>query len=185
MKRGNEKILISVRNKSARAKSSKGRRQIFDRQVKMYNFEEIYFISGCLFFIFICLRKRKLKRSCWVNPFLKERNQKGRFSTTFEDLLKNEKYFHQQFHMSPASFQKIYERIEHLLLPQRISRPDVIGPKMKLAVVLEFLTTGSTAQHISSTYRIASNTFLNILKQVCRAIIIEFKDQFITFNKRK
>lgn len=59
------------------------------------------------------------------------------FCLQFEDMKENSSLFYENFHMEHTTFERIYGLIEPYLLPKRRSRPDIIDPKLKLAVVLE------------------------------------------------
>ena len=49
----------------------------------------------------------------------------------------NPSVFYENFHMDEATFEEIFLLVEPYLLPKRCTRPDIIDPKLKLAVVLE------------------------------------------------
>lgn len=49
----------------------------------------------------------------------------------------NQSVFYENFHMDESTFEQIFSMVEPYLLPKRHSRPDIIDPKLKLAVVLE------------------------------------------------
>lgn len=45
--------------------------------------------------------------------------------------------FKENFHMDIAAFENIFSKVEGILEPKNMSRPDVIPPKQKLAMVIE------------------------------------------------
>lgn len=100
----------------------------------------------------------------------------------FLDLANNKRYFEENFHMNEKQFDKIYTRINHHLRCKRNTRPnDNISPKAKLAMVLEFLASGSHQRHIASVYRVSAALLGRIIDQVCDAICVEFeRDAFKT-----
>lgn len=75
----------------------------------------------------------------WVNPYLQQRAQKGRFfkdvSTTshflqtsknrykcsfqFDDMMTFESEFSKNFHMKPDQFEELHQRLRHRLEPKR------------------------------------------------------------------
>lgn len=108
--------------------------------------------------------------------------------------------------MNSGTFDNIFARIKKYLDCERQSRPDIIPPKLKLAVTLEYvsmtqltpksifqyiktksiqrryLASGSLQRHLASTYRISEAAFGKIIDDVCDAISTEFKDQFETHS---
>ncbi|KAL7724688.1 hypothetical protein ACLKA6_018874 [Drosophila palustris] len=94
------------------------------------------------------------KRSHWVNPYLLERRTKGRYETSFENMVESPKVFLENFHMSEANFNYLFSLVKPYLQPKRNYRPDAIPPKAKFCVVLEMLASGTVQRHAASTYRI-------------------------------
>lgn len=74
-------------------------------------------------------------------------------------MVKNEKVFKENFHMSVHDFSELYTKIEHLIDGEINRRPDRIPPKAKLAIVLEYLASGTLQRHMSSVYRISKQHF--------------------------
>ncbi|XP_037955665.1 uncharacterized protein LOC119685459 [Teleopsis dalmanni] len=111
-----------------------------------------------------------------VGRFLRTRRAKGRFATDFEDIVKCEKRFVKYFHMPYKSFEDILRLIEPHLQPKKRTHPrDGISSKEKLAVVLEYLASGTLQKHVASAYRISKQHFGTILMDVCSAIIKALK----------
>lgn len=89
-------------------------------------------------------------------------------------------YFKQNFHMSKEQFDVLFDRLEPMLRCKKNTRPtDFIEPKMRLAIVLEFLASGSIGRHMSSIYRISQPSFYKIIDQVCDAKTSTLRDQFV------
>lgn len=74
-------------------------------------------------------------------------------------MTKNEKVFKENFHMSVDDFNELYKKIEHRLISNINTRPDRIPPKAKLAIVLEYLASGTLQRHMSSIYRVSKQHF--------------------------
>lgn len=130
----------------------------------------------------LMLRKKRAERKQWVDAYLRDRALKGRYATSFEDLVDNPQHFRRSFHMSPEAFEELYSRVERHLLPKSRTRPDAIHPRERLIVTIEFLVTGCTARHLASTYRIAESTLHQIFMQVMEVIIAELKSGFMAFT---
>lgn len=85
--------------------------------------------------------------------------------------------------MDVDTFDMIFNKVEKHLKFKKNTRPnDRIPEKMRLAIVLEFLASGTMARHLSSIYRLSKPSFSNILDQVCDAIIYEFQDELMAVN---
>lgn len=85
--------------------------------------------------------------------------------------------------MDSNKFLQIFNRIEHHLIARVKTRPhDNIPSKLRLAIVLEFLASGTICRHMSSVYRVSKASMYQMIDQVCNALIIEFKGEFMTFS---
>ncbi|XP_054085278.1 uncharacterized protein LOC128921497 [Zeugodacus cucurbitae] len=123
-------------------------------------------------------KKNRRKMCHWVSPYLKARNEKGRFATDFENLRNDPARFVENFRMPPCIFDELWEMLEPHLLPKRNSRPkDFIPAKAKFAIVLEYLASGDLQRHIASCYRISKQHFGRIVSDVCKAICCDLKNE--------
>lgn len=85
--------------------------------------------------------------------------------------------------MDRLTFEMIFEKIVKHLKPKVNTRPiDRIPEKMRLALVLEYLSSGTIGRHMSSIYRLSQSSFRNIIEQVCDALIVEFRSEFMAFT---
>ncbi|XP_075151884.1 uncharacterized protein LOC142225916 [Haematobia irritans] len=106
-----------------------------------------------------------------TNSYLAERNHKGRFATCFEDLVRCEDKFKENFHMDVETFFCLFGMVHGRLKHKKMTRPiDGITPKEKLAVTLEYFACGTLQRHIASAYRISKQHFGKIVDEVCSAI---------------
>lgn len=97
--------------------------------------------------------------------------------------MESRRFFNENFHMDLNSFDMLYDRLKERLTFKINTRPvDRIPEKLRLAIVLEYLASGSIGRHMSSIYRISQSSFAVILDQVCDAIVAEFKDEFMEFS---
>lgn len=101
----------------------------------------------------------------------------------FSDMQAYQPSFRENFHMEEAHFNHIFSKIKAHIEPNKISRPDVIKPEIKLAAVLEYLSCGSLQRHIASNYRISKQAMAIIIDQVCDGIIIGMKDEIPCLSK--
>lgn len=77
--------------------------------------------------------------------------------------------------MTQSCFEFIHSRIEHHLLPKRDVRPDKIKTRERLAMVLEYLRSGSSQMTIADLYRVGQSTVCKSIDIVCNAICEEFQ----------
>ncbi|XP_050339462.1 uncharacterized protein LOC126765763 [Bactrocera neohumeralis] len=68
-------------------------------------------------------KKERKKARYWVSPYLKERNDKGRFMSDFEALRNSPNLFVENFRMPPQVFDELCVMVEPHLLPKRNTRP--------------------------------------------------------------
>ena len=91
-------------------------------------------------------------------------------------------------HEDPASFQNFLrvspEMFDELLtrLSPRITKQDTnyrkaIDPGMKLAATLRHLASGDTYASMKYDFRLPANTLSLVVKEVCQAIVDEYKDE--------
>ncbi|XP_055855005.1 uncharacterized protein LOC129918442 [Episyrphus balteatus] len=134
--------------------------------------EDVVVLCATIVLNAIALRKiTKTTPSCRVNPYLKERQNKGRFAKDFQDMLNNVPVFKENFHMSPESFAEIFQIVEPFLREKKNTRPsDKISALEKFAVVMEYLASGTIQRHVAAVYRISKQHFGTILDEVCCAI---------------
>lgn len=141
----------------------------------MDNFSDVLVFGGAFVVLLSLLkpRKKRNQRRYRVHPYLSKRNEKGRFKTAFKDLQKSPQFFSENFHMDVASFNMIFARVQKHLECILNTRPkDRICPKLRLAIVLEFLASGTISRHISSVYRISKSSFSQIVSQVCNCNLL-------------
>ncbi|KAM8701824.1 hypothetical protein ACLKA7_000673 [Drosophila subpalustris] len=111
------------------------------------------------------------------------RRTKGRYATSFENMIESPKVFLENFHMSEANFNYLFSLVEPYLQPKRNYRPDAIPPKAKLCVVLEMLASGTVQRHAASTYRISKQHMGTTINLVCDAICSALSGEFPKWDK--
>ncbi|XP_055308008.1 uncharacterized protein LOC129572115 isoform X2 [Sitodiplosis mosellana] len=148
--------------------------------------DDLFIIGTASFLLMaaICLKRRKNKRRCWVNPYLKGRDFRGRYND-FADIKSFPPSFRENFHMTNQHFDDIFNKIEQHLQPARYVRQDIIPPRAKLAMVLEYLACGSLQRHIASNYRVSKQAFGKIVDQVCTSICMEMGNEMPKLNKEQ
>ncbi|XP_067630280.1 putative nuclease HARBI1 isoform X1 [Eurosta solidaginis] len=142
------------------------------------------FMAGAELALMEGARSSKKVPSCRVSPYLRERDEKGRFETDFKNLKSSPSLFQENFRMTPATFEKLYEILLPFLMRKRNTRPnDFISEKAKLAMVLEYFASGDLCRHIASCYRISKQHFGSIVSHVSQAICKALKCQVAECNE--
>ncbi|KAL7723542.1 hypothetical protein ACLKA6_000130 [Drosophila palustris] len=117
-------------------------------------------------------------RECWVNPFLRERNIKGRYGSGFANLTYTPKMFTENFHMSRANFEQLFSLVEPYLGSKRNLRPDAIPLKAKLACVVEMFTSSNCVELPNKQQHLGTTIDL-----VCNGICSALSGEFPRWNK--
>ncbi|XP_067616125.1 putative nuclease HARBI1 [Eurosta solidaginis] len=128
--------------------------------------------------------KRRKKARHWVSPYLKDRNEKGRFASDFEHLHMDSSRFIENFRMPPEIFDELFELLQPHLRPKKNTRPkDGIPTKTKLAIVLEYMAAGTLQSHIASCYHISKQHIGKIVSDVCKAICCALKQEIAEWTE--
>ncbi|XP_070067496.1 putative nuclease HARBI1 isoform X2 [Drosophila takahashii] len=120
---------------------------------------------------------RSQRRKHWVNPYLRQRAERGRYAKD------NPEVFMENFHMSLTIFNKLLGLLEIHLLPKRDTRSDAIPPKAKLAIVLQYLASGDIQRHLGSVYRVSKQRIGVIIDNVCSALCVMLKNEVPRWSK--
>ena len=79
-------------------------------------------------------RRRQSKRSCWVHPINKKRDELSSFHTLFTELREDESKFLNYFRMSISSFDELNRCLKEVLQRQDTNMRDCIKPEEMLAI---------------------------------------------------
>ncbi|XP_067628787.1 putative nuclease HARBI1 [Eurosta solidaginis] len=107
--------------------------------------------------------KRRKKARHGVSPYLKDRNEKGRFASDFEHLHMDSSRFIENFRMPPEIFDELFERLQPHLRPKKNTRPKDAA--------------GTLQRHVASCYRISKQHIGKIVSDVCKAICCALKQE--------
>ncbi|XP_046991288.1 uncharacterized protein LOC124596259 [Schistocerca americana] len=126
-------------------------------------------------------RRKKTKR-CWVQPWLQTRDEEGRgiYNTLMnEERPEDPLEFSRFVRMDCACFDKLLSFIGvHIRKANTVMR-DSISPTQRLAVTLQYLTTGETYQSLSVAHRISVPCISKMVMEVCSAICSTLKDKYL------
>lgn len=88
----------------------------------------------------------------------------------FVDLVEFFPEFKANFAMAPDFYEWIFTQIESDLLPKKISRNDVITPRISFALFMQYVCSGASANYVHSDYRVSKRSFYRFIKSVSTAI---------------
>lgn len=124
-------------------------------------------------------KKQKRNRLFWVHPSNQLRHELGLFYTSFEDLRNDENKFFNYFRMSVASFDELHGKIKDVLQRQDTPLRRCLKSVEMLAITLRYLASGCTFTDLHRSFRIGTSTATKIVEEVCRAIWLLMREEFI------
>ena len=92
----------------------------------------------------ICKRRKvkiRKKRSAWVKPWLKRREERGIYNTLVRELRLEEELEYKKF---LRTFDELLKLIEADITKQNTVMRDAIPASLKLAVTIRYLSTGAS-----------------------------------------
>ncbi|KAM8701295.1 hypothetical protein ACLKA7_007690 [Drosophila subpalustris] len=95
----------------------------------------------------------------WVNPYLKERKIKGRYTNAFENLTKTPRAFIENFHMSETSLEYLFS-------------------------LVELFASGGLQRQVASSYRISKQHLGRTINLVCDGICSALSGEFPRWDKQ-
>lgn len=82
------------------------------------------------------VKRRRIKRKCWIHPINQSREQTGTFYTLFEELRRDGSKFFNFFRMSIASFDELHEKLKNEIQHQNTKMRNSIPSRERLALTL-------------------------------------------------
>ncbi|XP_014671660.1 PREDICTED: putative nuclease HARBI1 [Priapulus caudatus] len=129
-------------------------------------------------------RRRARQRRCWVRSFLGDvrSSQFGHFNRLMPELRHEDPAsFHNFLRIPPDMFDELLTRLNPRITKQDTNYRKAIDPGLKLAATLRHLASGDTYASVKFDFRIPSNTLSLVVKEVCQAIVDEYKNEVIKF----
>ena len=131
----------------------------------------------------ICKRRKvkiRKKRSAWVKPWLKRREERGIYNTLVRELRLEEELEYKKFlRMDPPTFDELLKLIEADITKQNTVMRDAIPASLKLAVTIRYLSTGASYADLQYAFRVHKSTLSQIIPEVCEAIYLRLKDKYL------
>ena len=126
-------------------------------------------------------RRRRRPRTCWVRPKSDRRIAVGHYHQVMEELcLDDKESFYNFLRITPPMFDDLLERITPFIEKEDTNYRKALEPGMKLAITLRHLAKGYSYATLRYEFRVARNTICLLVKDVCDALVMEFKNEVIT-----
>lgn len=138
--------------------------------------------------IFRILERRRRRREeearprrLWERPWLTRRLDLGWYHTLLGELeTEDPASFRNFMRMEAPLFRELMGRLTPRIQGIGTNYRPSIPPGMKLAITLRHLASGDSYRSLSYGFRVAPNTIHYIVKEVCAAIIDEYREEVLT-----
>lgn len=120
------------------------------------------------------------RRRWWVRPWILERPLVGQYERLMRELTMEDRASFRNFvRVDPEMFQELLQRIGPRIERRDTNYRKALQPGLKLAITLRFLATGDSYKSLMYGFRVPHNTISLVVKEVCRAIILEYAVEVI------
>ena len=126
-------------------------------------------------------RNRRPKRF-WVRPWLSARRrlELDHYHRLMRELrMEDTTSFFNYPRMQPALFDEILNRVGPRIQKKDTNLRKCLDPGLKLAITIRHLASGDKYPTLQYDFRVARNMICSIIPEVCRAIVLEYKDELI------
>ncbi len=126
-------------------------------------------------------RRRRGARRFWIRAWIGRRVQFGLYDQLLVELRNEDTASFINFmRMPPEMFDEILARVGPRITKQHTRYREPIEPGLKLALTLRHLASGSKYASMKFGWRVPHNTQSLIVREVCKAIIDEYRDEVMT-----
>lgn len=130
-------------------------------------------ISAAYIIISGSLAKHRRKRRWWVRNYLLQRERR---INILSDLRISDGSFVNFTRMSSSDFETLLQMIGPTIAKQDTILRNAVGPHIRLAITLRYLSTGDSYASLSYTFRVSRQLIGRIVPQVCKELINKLKD---------
>ena len=128
------------------------------------------------------LRRNRRPKRFWVRPWLSARRrlELGHYHRLMRELNTEDTIsFFNYLSMQPAMFDEILNRVGPRIQKKDTNLRKCLDPGLKLAITIRHLASGDKYPTLQYDFRVARNTICSIIPEVCRAIVLEYKNELI------
>lgn len=126
---------------------------------------------------------KKKKRRLWVKPWLQRKN-KNVFDKLIQEMRLDDDPVFYDFHgMNKENFDKLLSLVSPHIQKENTKLRDSIPSAQRLSVTLRYLATGEARRSLALQYRISHCLITRIIPEVCNAIHLVLKDDYLQLPK--
>ncbi|XP_034033540.1 uncharacterized protein LOC117516795 [Thalassophryne amazonica] len=116
-------------------------------------------------------RRKRQRKSVWVREWLLKRQEYGMYEKLMKHLGAGDiKSFSNFVGTDPEMFNQILEDLTLRLQKKTTNCRKPLSPGLKLAITLRYLATGDSYKSLASGFRVAPNTIVTVVPEVCQVI---------------
>ncbi|XP_035661294.1 protein ALP1-like [Branchiostoma floridae] len=120
---------------------------------------------------------RRKRKTVWVRQWLLDRPNYGLYDQLMAQLAEGDvKSFINFMRMEPEMFYKLVEDLTPKIKKKTTRWREPLPPALRLAVTLRYLATGESYQSLGYAFRVAPNTLVSMVPEVCQAIYDHYHD---------
>lgn len=130
--------------------------------------------------LFRIRRRRRRRRQYWIRPWIGRRVRFGLYDQLMVELRNEDSASFTNFlRMAPEMFDELLDRIGPRITKQHTTYRSPLDPGLKLALTLRHLASGNKYSSMKFGWRVPHNSISLVVKDVCKAIIDEYKDEVL------
>lgn len=136
--------------------------------------------SGAALLVACVNTKQKRKRSCWVKPWIKRRDERSSFHLLNKELLLEDLSAYRNYlRMSEQSYSELLNLVDNTLRKQDTYMRKSISSDEKLSATLRFLATGESYQSLEYQTRLSKSFLCTEIPRVCEVIYHALKEKYL------
>lgn len=114
----------------------------------------------------------------WVRNWLLKRPKFGMYEKLMKHLRDGDtKSFRNFVRLGPEMFNEMVQELTPRIEKRRTPYREPLSTGLKLAVTLRYLATGDAYRSLSYGFRVAANTLVTVIPEVCQAIFDHYHDK--------
>jgi hypothetical protein len=122
-------------------------------------------------------RRQRKKKSVWVREWLLKRLKYGAYEKLMKHLREGDvKSFRNFVRMHPETFNQMVIDLTPMLQKKATNFRKPLSPGLKLAITLRYLATGDSYKSLAYGFRVAPNTIVSAVPEVCQAIYDQYHE---------
>lgn len=127
-------------------------------------------------------KKERKKRSVWVREWLTKRNKYGMYHKLMKHLRQGDEPAFKNFvRIDPEMFNQMVDDLMPRLQKTNTNFRKSLSVGLKLAITLRYLATGDSYKSLSYGFRVAPNSIVTVVADVCQAIYAHYHEKAFKF----